>query len=123
MAARSTVPRICAWACSHRPRAFEMRRVVVTGMGIVSCLGNDPDSVSAALRDGRSGISHQPDYATLGLRSQVAGVPQIDLDAIIDRTQRRFMGDAAAYAHVATTQAIADSGLAAAQIASDRTGV
>lgn len=100
-----------------------MRRVVVTGLGIVSCLGNDPDTVSAALREGRSGISHQPEYAQLGLRSQVAGVPDIDLDACIDRKLRRFMGDAAAYAHVATEKAIADAALAPQQIASDRTGV
>lgn len=100
-----------------------MRRVVVTGLGIVSCLGNDPDTVSAALREGRSGISHQPDYAQMGLRSHVAGVPQIDLDACIDRKLRRFMGDAAAYAHVATASAIADAALLPSQIASDRTGV
>lgn len=100
-----------------------MRRVVVTGMGIVSCLGNDADTVSAALREGRAGIRLQPDYVEMGLRSHVAGVPDIDLDAHIDRKLRRFMGDAAAYAHVATTQAIADAGLTSEQVANDRTGV
>jgi 3-oxoacyl-[acyl-carrier-protein] synthase-1 len=100
-----------------------MRRVVVTGMGIVSCLGNDADTVSAALREGRAGISHQPEYVEMGLRSHVAGVPDIDLDAHIDRKLRRFMGDAAAYAHVATSQAIADAGLTSEQVANDRTGV
>lgn len=100
-----------------------MRRVVVTGMGIVSCLGNDAEAVSVSLRAGRSGIAHQPAYAEAGLRSQVAGVPQIDLDALIDRKPRRFMGDAAAYAHVATQQAIADAALADDQLHSERTGV
>ena len=88
-----------------------MRRVVITGMGIVSCLGNDQASVAAALREGRSGIRHVPEYAELGLRSQVAGVPEIDLEAQIERKQKRFMGDAAAYAHVAMRDAIADAGL------------
>ena len=73
-----------------------MRRVVVTGMGIVSCLGNLPTTVSRALREGRSGIRAMSNYAELGLRSQVAGVPHIDLDTAIDRKLRRFMGDAAA---------------------------
>lgn len=100
-----------------------MRRVVVTGMGIVSCLGNDLDSVSASLREGRSGISHQPQYAELGLRSQVAGVPQIDLDAEIDRKQKRFMGDAAAYACVSMRDAIADAGLTPERVSNLRTGV
>ncbi len=101
----------------------QQRRVVVTGMGIVSCLGNDLDSVSAALRAGRAGISFQPDYAELGLRSQVAGVPEIDLDAAIDRKLKRFMGDAAAYAYVAMRDAIADAGLTDAQVRDPRTGV
>jgi 3-oxoacyl-[acyl-carrier-protein] synthase-1 len=100
-----------------------MRRVVVTGIGIVSCLGNDADTVSAALREGRSGIRYQPDQMEMGLRSHVAGVPDIDLDAVIDRKLRRFMGDAAGYAHVATAQAIADAGLRQDQVANDRTGV
>lgn len=100
-----------------------MRRVVVTGMGIVSCLGNDADAVSASLRAGRSGITHQPAYAEAGLRSHVAGMPQLDLDAQIDRKPRRFMGDAAAYAHVATRQAIDDAGLTHDLLRNDRTGV
>ena len=98
-------------------------RVVVTGMGIVSCLGNDADSVSRALRDGRSGIRHVPEYAELGLRSQVAGIPDIDLEAAIDRKQKRFMGDAAAYATVAMRDAMADAGLDAAAISQPRVGV
>lgn len=100
-----------------------MRRVAITGMGIVSCLGNDLDTVSANLRDGRSGIAFQPDYAEQGLRSQVAGVPKIDLDQEIDRRHRRFMGDAAAYAYAATTRSLADAGLSAEALANERTGV
>jgi len=100
-----------------------MRRVVVTGMGIVSCLGNALDTVSEALRELRSGISAMPEYAARGLRSQVAGVPQIDLAAIIDRKLKRFMGDAAAYAYVAMRDAIADAGLSIEQIRHPRSGV
>lgn len=100
-----------------------MRRVVVTGMGIVSCLGNDLDSVSAALRDGRSGIRAMPDYATLGLRSQVAGIPQIDTSEHVDRRDLRFMGDAAAFAAISLSHAIRDSGLTEAQVSHPRTGL
>lgn len=99
------------------------RRVVVTGMGIVSCLGNTLDEVSAALRAGRAGISHRPEYAELGLRSQVAGVPDIDLDARIDRKLKRFMGDAAAYSYVALHDAIAQAGLDADTVSHPRTGL
>jgi 3-oxoacyl-[acyl-carrier-protein] synthase-1 len=100
-----------------------MRRVVVTGMGVVSCLGNDGATVSSALRDSRSGIRAVPEYAELGLRSHVAGVPQIDLVAEIDRKLKRFMGDAAAYAYVSMRDAIADAGLSADQVSHPRTGV
>jgi len=100
-----------------------MRRVVVTGMGIVSCLGNDQASVAQSLRELQPGIRHVPEYATLGMRSQVAGVPQIDLEAIIDRKLKRFMGDAAAYAYVSMRDAIADAGLDEATISDPRTGV
>ena len=100
-----------------------MRRVVVTGMGIVSCLGNKLDDVSRALREGRSGITAVPEYAELGLRSQVAGVPVIDLDAEIDRKRKRFMGDAAAYAWVAMRDAIAHAGLSGEQVSNPRVGV
>ncbi|WP_140908680.1 beta-ketoacyl-ACP synthase I [Cognatiluteimonas lumbrici] len=99
------------------------RRVVVTGMGIVSPLGNDFDTVSDALRQSRPGIRFVPEYAELGLRSQVAGVPDIDLDAAIDRKLRRFMGDAAAYAYVSMRDAIADAGLSEAEVRDPRTGV
>jgi 3-oxoacyl-[acyl-carrier-protein] synthase-1 len=100
-----------------------MRRVVVTGMGIVSCLGNLPTTVTRALREGRSGIRAMTHYAERGLRSQVAGVPQIDLDAAIDRRLKRFMGDAAAYAYVAMRAAIADAGLAIEHVRHPRSGV
>jgi 3-oxoacyl-[acyl-carrier-protein] synthase-1 len=100
-----------------------MRRVVITGLGITSCLGNDADTVSAALRAGRSGIRHIPQYAELGFRSQVGGAPDIDLEAQIDRKQKRFMGDAAAFAHIALRDAIADAGLDEALVSQPRTGL
>ena len=100
-----------------------MRRVVITGLGITSCLGNDADTVSTALREGRSGIRHIPQYAKLGFRSQVGGAPEIDLDAQIDRKQKRFMGDAAAFAHIALRDAIADAGLDEALVSQPRTGL
>ena len=100
-----------------------MRRVAITGLGITSCLGNDADTVSAALREGRSGIRHIPQYAELGFRSQVGGAPEIDLEAQIDRKQKRFMGDAAAFAHIALRDAIADAGLDDALVSQPRTGL
>ena len=100
-----------------------MRRVVVTGMGIVSCLGNAASGVSHALREGLSGIHTVPDYVERGLRSQIAGVPEIDLEALIDRKLKRFMGDAAAYAYVAMRDAVADAGLAIEHIRHPRGGV
>ena len=99
------------------------RRVVVTGAGIVSCIGNDLNTVETSLREGRSGIQAMPLFAEMGLRSQVAGIPHIDLDARIDRKFRRFMGDAAAYAYVSLQDAIAQAGLATAQVSNSRTGL
>ncbi len=100
-----------------------MRRVVVTGMGIVSCLGNDLATVTRALREGHSGIRFKDDYAEYGLRSQIAGQTDIDLDAAIPRRARRFMGDAAGFAYVAMEQAIEQSGLSAEQVSNPRTGL
>ena len=100
-----------------------MRRVVVTGMGINSCLGNDLDTVSSALRESRSGITALPDHAEAGLRSQVGGAVDIDLDGLIDRKLKRFMGDASAYAYLAMRDAIADAGLSPEQVSDLRTGV
>jgi 3-oxoacyl-[acyl-carrier-protein] synthase I len=100
-----------------------MRRVVVTGLGIVSCLGNDRQQVLEALKAGRSGIRFKEEYAERGFRSQVAGSVDIDLDALVDRKLRRFMGDAAAFAYVSMAQAIEDSGLAPEMVSSERTGL
>ncbi|MFT4256840.1 MAG: beta-ketoacyl-ACP synthase I [Pseudoxanthomonas sp.] len=99
------------------------RRVVVTGSGIVSCIGNDPDTVAANLRSGTSGISRDESLAEMGLRSQISGRPQIDLEALIDRKLLRFMGDAAAFAYLALKDAIAQSGLDETQISNPRTGL
>ncbi|HET8654541.1 MAG TPA: beta-ketoacyl synthase N-terminal-like domain-containing protein [Longimicrobiaceae bacterium] len=99
------------------------KRVVVTGMGIVSCLGNDAESVSGALREGRSGIRRVAEAEELGLRSLIAGVPQVDLEAEIDRKLRRFMGDAAAFAYLAMREAIADAGLEPTEVTGVRTGL
>ena len=100
-----------------------MRRVAITGMGITSCLGNDLDSVSRALREGRSGIRTLPDSVERGLRSQIGGAVDIDLDAAIDRKLKRFMSDAAAYSYIALRDAIADAGLSDAQVSDPRTGL
>ena len=100
-----------------------MRRVVVTGLGIVSCLGNDAASVVQSLKEGRSGISHSDSYAEMGMRSTVRGRPDIDLQEHIDRKALRFMGEAAAWAYIAMQSAIADSALTAADISNERTGI
>ena len=99
------------------------RRVVVTGMGIVSCVGNDLLSVERSLRDGRSGIRYVPEYAELGLRSCVAGIPDIEAEPPVDRKLRRFMGDAALYAYHAMRHALEDSGLDSSQVSHPRTGL
>jgi len=99
------------------------RRVVVTGLGIVSCLGNSAETVTAALREGRSGISQREEQVEVGMRSHVAGAPHIDVREHIDRKQLRFMGDAAAHAYIAMQQAIADAGLTEAEISNERTGI
>ena len=100
-----------------------MRRIAITGMGIASCLGNDLDTVSASLREGRAGIRFLPDHAEQGLRSQVGGAVELDLEAVIDRKLKRFMSDAAAYSYVAMRDAIADAGLDEAQVSHPRTGL
>lgn len=108
---------------SSPPVSSNQRRVVVTGMGVVSCLGNDPATVSTALRESRSGIRFVPEYAELGLRSHVAGVVDIDLTALIDRKLKRFMGDAAGYSYVAARDALAMAGLEDDMVHSPRTGL
>jgi len=105
------------------PLGLGARRVVITGAGIVSCIGNALTAVEQSLRAGISGIRAMPVFAEMGLRSQVAGQPQISLEEHIDRKQLRFMGDAAAYAQVALEQAIAQSGLTRAEISHPRTGL
>ena len=100
-----------------------MRRVVVTGLGIVSSIGNDRHEVLTALREGRSGIEFCPEYAELGLRSQVCGSVHIDTETLIDRKLRRFMGDAAAYAYIAMRQAIEHAGLTPEQVSQPRAGL
>jgi 3-oxoacyl-[acyl-carrier-protein] synthase-1 len=100
-----------------------MRRVVVTGMGIVSSLGNNVQEVADSLRQGRSGIVHAPEYEKLGFRSQVHGSLKIDLETAVDRRARRFMGDGAAYCWLAMEQAIRDSGLTPGDISNERTGL
>lgn len=99
------------------------RRVVVTGLGIVSCIGNTADEVTKSLKEGKSGISFAPEYAELGFRSQVHGKPEIDIEERIDRKMRRFMGDSAAYNHIAMQDAIADAGLEETDVVNERTGI
>ncbi|WP_317933072.1 beta-ketoacyl-ACP synthase I [Halioxenophilus sp. WMMB6] len=100
-----------------------MRRVVVTGMGIVSCIGNDIDTVLQSLRDGRSGIKFKEEYKELGFRSHIAGSIDLDLKELIDRKILRFMGSAAAYAYLSMSQAIADAGLPDELVSNERTGI
>ncbi len=100
-----------------------MRRVVVTGIGIISCIGTNQEEVLASLKAGKSGITAAPEYAELGFRSQVHGKPDIDLAENIDKRLYRFMGDAAAYTHLSMEQAIADAGLEKSDISNERTGI
>jgi 3-oxoacyl-[acyl-carrier-protein] synthase-1 len=100
-----------------------MKRVVVTGIGIVSCLGNDRHAVLDALQQGRSGIRFKQDYADKGFRSQVAGSIDIDVSEKIDRKQLRFMGDAAAYAYISMAEAIEDAKLTEEQYSNPRVGI
>lgn len=100
-----------------------MRRVVVTGMGIVSPIGNAVEEVAEALKAGRSGVERSEEMAERGFRSQVAGTLKIDVADHVDKRALRFMGPGAAYAHIAMTQAIADAGLSEAEVSHERTGL
>lgn len=100
-----------------------MKRVVVTGLGITSCLGLDAAAVTDALKSGRSGIRFKQEYADMGFRSHVAGFIDIDFKEHIDRKILRFMGDAAAYAYISMQQAIEDAGLTEEQVSNPRTGL
>ena len=100
-----------------------MRRVVVTGMGIVSAIGNNKQEVYASLRDAKSGIIHAKSYAELGFRSQVHGEPTLKAEDVVDRRAMRFHGGGTGWNHIAMEQAIADSGLEEKDISNDRTGI
>jgi len=100
-----------------------MRRVVVTGIGIVSCLGSDKQTVLESLQLGRSGIRFRPEYKEMGLRSHIAGWIDLDLPSLIDRKILRFMGDAAAFGYLSMEQAIKDSGLKDEEVSNFRTGI
>ena len=100
-----------------------MRRVVVTGLGIVSSIGNNANEVLASLREAKSGVISAPDYAERGFRCQVHAAPQIEWESLVDRRAARFLSPGLAYAHVAMEQAIADSGLEEGEISNERTGL
>ncbi|HEY5794225.1 MAG TPA: beta-ketoacyl-ACP synthase I [Bosea sp. (in: a-proteobacteria)] len=100
-----------------------MRRVVVTGMGIVSSIGNNTQEVLSSLHEAKSGISFMPEFAEHGFRSQVAGVPSLDPSTVLDRRAMRFHGGGSAWNQVAMEQAIVDSGLEPAEISHERTGI
>jgi len=100
-----------------------MRRVAITGIGIVSSIGNNANEVTAALREASSGITAAPEYGELGFRCQVHGRPQIDWEAMVDRRAARFLAAGTGYAHIAMEQAIADAGLTEAEVSNDRTGL
>jgi 3-oxoacyl-[acyl-carrier-protein] synthase-1 len=99
------------------------RRVVVTGLGVISCIGNDQDEVTQSLKEGKSGIVFSPKYAEMGFRSHVEGRPNITLEDKIDRKLLRFMGDGAAYNYLSLEQAIKDSGLEEKDVSNERTGL
>ncbi|MDF2598356.1 MAG: Beta-ketoacyl synthase, partial [Methylobacterium brachiatum] len=100
-----------------------MRRVVITGMGIVSSIGNNPQEVLTSLREARSGIARDASYAEHHFRSQVSGRPSLDPEGVVDRRAMRFHGGGSAWNHVAMDQAIQDSGLEQADISHERTGI
>ena len=100
-----------------------MRRVVVTGIGIVSSIGNNANEVLASLRETKSGISFSPEYAELGFRSQVHAAPTLDWESMVDRRAARFLAQGTAFGHIAMEQAIADSGLDEADVSNERTGL
>ena len=99
------------------------KRVVITGLGIVSCLGNDADTVSKSLYEGHSGITVNQEQIDIGMRSHVSGSPIIDIETHIDRKKLRFMGNAAAYAYIAMQRAIDDAGLQESEVSHERTGI
>jgi len=100
-----------------------MKRVVITGLGVISSIGNNAAEVTQSLKDGRSGVEFVPQYRDLGFRSQIAGTLKINPEELIDRRLMRFMGNGAAYAYLAMKEAIADAGLSEVEISNERTGV
>ncbi len=100
-----------------------MRRVAVTGMGVVSSIGNNANEVLASLREARSGVVAAPEYADLGFRCQVHAAPHIDWESMVDRRAARFLAEGCGYAHIAMDQAIADSGLTESEVSNERTGI
>ena len=117
---------ICGLVCLANKEGFreiQMRRVVVTGIGIVSSIGNNKEEVLNSLRNGTSGISFADDYAENGFRSQVHGDPKIEIAEFIDKRQLRFMGDGAAYNYISMEQAIKDSGLEDKEVSNEKTGL
>ena len=100
-----------------------MKRVVITGLGIKSSIGNSKEEVSASLRDTRSGIEHSAEYEELGFRSHIHGPIHLDLGALIDRKLKRFMGDTSAFSYLAMQDAIADADLPETLISNTRTGL
>ena len=100
-----------------------MRRVAITGIGIVSCIGNSTAEVSDSLKNGKSGISRADKYVRLGFRSQIYGMPTLDIEATVDKRVRRFMGEGAAWNYVAMEQAIVDAGLEENDIINPMTGL
>ena len=100
-----------------------MRRVAITGIGIVSSIGNNADEVLTSLREARSGITAAPEYAELGFRSQVHGKPDIDWESMVDRSAARFLAQGTAFGHIAMEQAIADAGLSPDEVSHEKTGL
>ncbi|MBX4335389.1 beta-ketoacyl-ACP synthase I [Bartonella raoultii] len=100
-----------------------MRRVVITGMGIVSAIGNDPQAVLTSLKETKSGISYAPQYAELGFRSRVYGKPDINIEELVDRRALRFHGRGTAWNHIAMDQAISDAGLEPHEVSNEHTGI
>src|SRR5690348_5265242 len=108
--------------CPQR-RPADMRRVVVTGLGVVSSIGNNAAEVTQSLKEGKTGIEFVPQYKELGFRSQIAGTLKLNPEELIDRRLMRFMGNGAAYAYLAMKEAIADAGLGETEVSNDRTGI
>src|SRR6476469_7813872 len=109
--------------CARNADEASMRRVVVTGMGIVSSIGNTTQEVLANLREAKSGISRADKYAELGFRCQVHGAPSLDPSEVVDRRAMRFLGGGAAWNHVAMEQATRDSGIEESEISNVRSGI